>query len=188
MQENRPALLVMDVQESIMKNHGLTAKDLHPIKTALLAARAAAIPIIFVRVAFRDGYTEINPRNKQFAAISAQGALLDSDPASHIHPDVAPLPGEPIALKRRMSAFTGSDLGVLLSGYAINRLVLTGISTSGVVLSTFREALDKDYALTVLSDACLDASSEAHQALMNIIFPRHANILTAKEWAAEQER
>jgi nicotinamidase-related amidase len=33
---------------------------------------------------------------------------------------------------------------------------LAGISTSGVVLSTIREAADKDYELTVLSDCVRD--------------------------------
>ena len=47
-------------------------------------------------------------------------------------------------MKKRVSAFTGSDLQVVLSALEARHLVLTGLSTSGVVLSTTREASDKD--------------------------------------------
>ena len=58
--------------------------------------------------------------------------------------------------KKRISAFAGSDLEVLLRANDIRHLVLCGIATSGVVLSTLREAGDKDYTMTVLSDLCAD--------------------------------
>jgi hypothetical protein len=61
-------------------------------------------------------------------------------------------------------------------------LILGGIATSGVVLSTLREAADKDFALTVLSDACLDADPEVHRVLMEKVFPRQANVLTVDAW------
>jgi nicotinamidase-related amidase len=60
--------------------------------------------------------------------------------------------------------------------------VLTGISTSGVVLSTLREAADKDYQITVLSDCCADMDDEVHRVLTTKIFPRQADVLTVQEW------
>src|SRR5690348_17878292 len=48
---------------------------------------------------------------------------------------------------------------------AIGDLVLCGISTSGVVLSTLRQAADLDFGLTVLRDACADADDEVHRVL-----------------------
>ena len=47
---------------------------------------------------------------------------------------------------------TGSNLEVLLRGMNINHIVLTGVSTSGVVLSTAVEAADKDFQITILAD------------------------------------
>jgi nicotinamidase-related amidase len=60
--------------------------------------------------------------------------------------------------------------------------VLTGIATSGVVLSTVREAADKDYRLTVLADCCADGDQEVHQVLTTKVFPRQADVLTVGEW------
>jgi nicotinamidase-related amidase len=81
-----------------------------------------------------------------------------------------------------VSAFTGSDLEVMLRSFEIKHLVLCGISTSGVVLSTVREAADKDYRITVLSDCCADRDEEVHRVLTTKIFPRQAEVITLEEW------
>jgi nicotinamidase-related amidase len=86
--------------------------------------------------------------------------------------------------KRRVSAFTGSDLEVLLRAGDVEELVLCGISTSGVVLSTLRQAADQDYGLTVLRDACADGDEEVHRVLIEKVFPRQAEVLDVAEWAA----
>ncbi|MGH3223537.1 MAG: cysteine hydrolase family protein [Streptosporangiaceae bacterium] len=108
----------------------------------------------------------------------------ENSPATQIHPALAPRPGEPIVVKKRVSAFTGSDLEVLLRSMSVTHLVLTGIATSGVVLSTAREAADRDYQLTVLADGCADADDEVHRVLLSKVFPRQAIVTTAQEWAA----
>jgi len=63
-------------------------------------------------------------------------------------------------------------------------MVLAGIATSGVVLSTLREAADKDYRITVLSDGCADADEEVHRVLTTKVFLRQADVMTVDEWAA----
>jgi nicotinamidase-related amidase len=85
--------------------------------------------------------------------------------------------------KRRVSAFTGSDLEVLLRARGTGHLVLAGIATSGVVLSTLRHAADLDYQLTVLADGCLDPDPEVHQVLLGKVFPRQAQVTTIADWA-----
>ncbi len=86
--------------------------------------------------------------------------------------------------KRRVSAFSGSDLEVVLRAGGINALVLAGIATSGVVLSTLREAADLDMSLAVLADACADADEEVHRVLLGKVFPRQAQVLTVGQWVA----
>ena len=73
---------------------------------------------------------------------------------------------------------------MVLRANAINALVLCGIATSGVVLSTLRQAADLDYALAVLSDGCADADEEVHSLLLGKIFPRQAQVLTVEDWRA----
>jgi nicotinamidase-related amidase len=87
-------------------------------------------------------------------------------------------------VKRRTSAFAGSDLVEVLRAGRIDTLVLTGIATSGVVLSTLRQAADLDYGLVVLADACGDADPEVHRVLTTKVFPRQAKVSTVDEWVA----
>ncbi len=81
-----------------------------------------------------------------------------------------------------MSAFAGSDLDVVPRAGGIEALVLSGIATSGVVLSTLRQAADLDFSLTVLSDGCFDADAEVHRVLCEKVFPRQAQVLTVAAW------
>lgn len=185
-QPGKAALLVMDLQNGIVSRAG-PADGLFLFQKAIETARRQRIPVIFVRVAFREEYPEVSPRNKAFSGIAAYGGMTESDTTTQIHESVRPLPGEPVVTKRRISAFAGSDLEVLLRSRQIDTLILCGISTSGVVLSTLREAADKDYRLRVLSDACLDTDPEVQRILMEKVFPRQADVLTVDSWISTLE-
>jgi nicotinamidase-related amidase len=175
-----PALLVMDVQQHIFERYGNDAGLLERINTATAAARAAAIPVIYVMINFREGYPEMSPRNRVFMARRLASSGMSTDPS--IHPAIAPQTGDIVVTKRRVSAFIGSDLDVVLRAQGIDTLILCGIATSGVVLSTLRYAADMDYGLNVLSDCCLDNDEEVHRVLLEKVFPRQATVLTAAEW------
>jgi len=178
-------LLVMDVQQGIVGRFGDPAEYLDRLAQAIAAARGALIPVAYVRVGFRPGHPEISPRNKTFAAIASAAAFTDEDPAAGIHSAVAPGPHDLVVTKRRVSAFAGSDLDVLLRGLGASTLVLAGIATSGVVLSTLRQAADLDYGLVVLADGCLGADPEVHRVLTEKVFPRQADVLSVAEWSAD---
>jgi nicotinamidase-related amidase len=177
------ALLIMDVQQGVVERFGQPGV-LDRLAEGLAAARTAGVPVIFVRVAFRPGFPEVSTNNRSFSALAgtAGDSFGEDNPATQIHPAVAPRPGEPVVVKKRVSAFTGSDLEVLLRSIKVAELVLTGIATSGVVLSTLREAADRDYQLTVLADACADADEEVHRVLLAKVFPRQATVMTTQQW------
>jgi nicotinamidase-related amidase len=182
------ALLVMDVQRGIVERFAGDDGYLPRLATAVQAARGAGLGIIYVTVAFRRGYPEVSRDNKTFAAIAGTGRFTDDDPGSRVHPAVAPAPGDVVVSKRRVSAFAGSDLDMVLRAGGIHSLVLAGIATSGVVLSTLRQAADLDYRLTVLADGCLDADPEVHRVLLEKVFPRQAEVVSIADWTAGLDR
>ncbi|MGH3170307.1 MAG: cysteine hydrolase family protein [Trebonia sp.] len=186
----RPVLLVMDFQHGIVEGLG-ASEVVAAASRAVKAARARKIPVFFVRVGFRPGYPEISENNASFSAIirNAGDSFTLDHPTTQVHaaleplPD-EPLPDEPVIVKLRVSAFSGSDLDVLLRGAGADTLILAGIATSGVVLSTVRQAADLDYHLTVLADACADRDPEVHRVLTEKVFPSQALVTTVDEWIA----
>lgn len=84
--------------------------------------------------------------------------------------------------KRRGSAFSGSDLDLVLRARGIDSLVLAGIATSGVALYTLCQANDLDFGLTVLSDVCLDTDPEVHRFLTGKLFPQWADVVAVEDW------
>jgi nicotinamidase-related amidase len=177
------ALLIMDVQQGIVERFASDGGYLKRLATAITGARGAGVTVIYVTISFRPGYPEVSERNKGFAAVAGAGRFTEGNPACEIPPAVAPEPGDVVVTKRRVSAFTGSDLDVVLRASGASHLVLAGIATSGVVLSTLRQAADLDYRLTVLADGCLDSDPEVHQVLLAKVFPRQAEVTSVAEWA-----
>ena len=180
-QADRAALLVMDVQPGVIDRAPDPAAYLARAAEAVRAARGHAVPVIHVVVAFRPGMPEVSPRNQAFSAVKQQRPAFLADP----RPAVAPEGDEVVVTKRRVSAFAGSDLEVVLRAGEITHLVLCGIATSGVVLSTLREAADKDFRLTVLADLCVDPDPEVHAVLTGKVFPRQARVTNAADWIKE---
>ncbi|GAA2458272.1 hypothetical protein GCM10010273_47420 [Streptomyces lavendulocolor] len=150
------ALLVMDVQQAIVD----------------IADDGSGYLPRLRRIALRPGFPEVGTRNRALAAVARAGLHVEGAPGTEIHPEVAPRPGDVVVTKRRASAFSGSDLDVVLRARGIDSLVLTGIATSAVVLSTLCHANDLDFGLTLLSDACLDTDPEVHRVLVERLFGR----------------
>jgi nicotinamidase-related amidase len=98
-----------------------------------------------------------------------------------IHPTVGPQDEEIIVVKHRVGAFAGTDLEMILGAKDIDTLVLFGFATSGVALSTLRYAADLGYRCVVIKGCCADRDAEVHNCLTEKVFPRHANVGTAKE-------
>jgi len=63
----------------------------------------------------------------------------------------------------------------------IATLILAGVSTSGVVLSTVRDAADRDYRVFVLADATADPEPGVHGFLTERVFPRQAQVITVAQ-------
>ncbi|MEU7638967.1 cysteine hydrolase [Streptomyces sp. NPDC039016] len=176
------ALLVMDVQEDIVALADDGSGYLPRLRTAIDGARAAGIPVIYVIIGLRPGRPDVSPRHKVLTAAVRNGLFTEGAPGTEIHHDVAPQEGDVVITKRRASAFSGSDLDLVLRSRGIDSLVLTGIATSGVVLYTLCQANDLDFGLTVLADACLDTDPEMHRTLTERLFPQWADVLTVGDW------
>ncbi|WP_323703002.1 isochorismatase family cysteine hydrolase [Mammaliicoccus sp. Dog046] len=181
--EQNTALLIMDMQNGIAGSYPGLDELVKTTNEAIAKAREANIPILFVRLAFSKNFSEVSPNNILFSKMKTSGiAMTTNDEAAQIVNGLDIESDDLIVTKQRISAFTGSNLDVLLSGLQVDHLVLTGIATSGVVLSTAVEAFDKDYTLTVLKDAAADRDAETHDFLVDNILTRYGDVITTEAW------
>lgn len=178
------ALIVMDMQNGIVNGIEQNEAVIKANQQAIAAARAHNVPVIFVRVAFTGDYLEVSENNKMFSQFKASGQPMSkSDSSTQIIDELQLQSTDPVVVKHRLSAFTGSNLEVLLRGMNIEHIVLSGVSTSGVVLSTAVEAADKDYKITILKDAVTDNDQAKHQFLLEQILTRYAAIESTATWS-----
>ena len=180
------AVLSMDCQAGIVSIYTREGKDafLVRVATVLNHARATGMTIIHVQVGFRPGLPEISSRNAIFGAIksSERHQQLFREPHAAIPDPIAPLDNEIVITKHRVSAFAGTDLAMILRANEIDTLILSGIATSGVVLSTLIEAADADYRLAVISDCCADLDSTLHDCLIQRFFPTRGTVLSSEDF------
>jgi len=173
----------MDYQKDIVNSYAAKQEVMLSQAAKVLGfCRQNEILVIYVVVQFRNGYPEIGTQNKIFTGVAKTGRFVTGSSGAEVHESISPQDGDIMVTKRRVSGFAGSDLDLILRARQIKRLALFGIATSGVVLSTLRQAADMDYECMVLEDLCTDQDAEVHQCLVSKIFPRQAAVMTSVEF------
>jgi nicotinamidase-related amidase len=181
----RSAVLSMDNQAGIVSIYVKEPEGfLEHAASVLESSRSAGMKVIHVQVGFRPKLPEVGVRNPLFSAIknSAQHQKLFQGALGAIHPALTPQEDDIVITKHRVDAFNGTDLEMILRANDIDTLILFGIATSGVVLSTFLHAADADYRVVVIQDCCSDLDPALHACLVEKVFPRQGSVLSAAEY------
>lgn len=174
----RTALLAMDFQNGIVAHISDPDALLERVKGAIADVRAAGGTIGYVRVAFtEENWAAVPETNKTFAGVAAAKMMHHEDATTQIDERITPEGDDIVVRKIRFGGISTTDLDRQLCDRGIDTLVLSGISTSGVVLSTLIDAADRDYRLYVLSDGVADSDTQVHDVLLNKVFPSRAYII-----------
>jgi nicotinamidase-related amidase len=134
--------------------------------------------IMFSNVEFRPGYPDVSCRNIQFSYVESIGALIQGSASTQFYTGFQPKPNEIQFEKQRFSAAYNSQLLTLLDSQCIDTVVLAGLYTSGVILSTTRQLADMDYSIYVIRDAVIDPNSTVNEVLLDSVLPTEATVLT----------
>ena len=177
--ESRTALLLLDFQVGLA-DQPWAKPAVANARTALSAARTRRMTVVFSKVGFAPGYPDVAPASKAFWPYRDRDMLPPE--ASRLIDGFAPTSGEAVVDKNRFSPFAGSKLASILRSQLITHVVLAGVSTSGVVLGALTAGENDDLEMTVLSDACADPDPELHEALVNRLFGRSADVQTTEQW------
>ena len=148
---------------------------------AIARARVACVGIGYVRVGFSDDYRECPPASPIFSAARKNGVFKLGTWGTEVHSDLAPQPQDFDIVKHRVSPFYATSLDAILRANAIERIVMCGVSTNGVVHSGAREAHDRDYEVVILEDCCAGVSAAEHENAIACL-ARFATILPSTEF------
>ncbi|OTG83385.1 pyrimidine utilization protein B [Acinetobacter sp. ANC 5054] len=186
------ALIVIDMQNAYTSQGGYldlagfdvskTKPVVENIKTAVDAAHAAGIQVIYFKNGWDDQYREAggidSPNFHKSNALKTmrkrpelQGTLLAKGHWDfELIDELQPLAQDIVIEKPRYSGFFNTALDSILRCRGIRNLVFVGIATNVCVESTLRDGFFLEYFGVALSDACYQAGPvEAHEAsLFNI--------------------
>jgi nicotinamidase-related amidase len=165
--------LVMDMMNDLVAEDGFNAQTygvqvkargvLENTARAIAAARAAGARIGYVRVGFSPDYREAPAASPIFSGARKNGIFQLGTKGTEVHPALAPADGDFDVVKHRVSPFYGTSLEPILRAHSIERIVLCGVSTNGVVHSGAREAHDRDYEVVILEDCCAGVTPDEHR-------------------------
>ncbi len=141
--DDKTALIIIDAQQEYFAPVGKMVLPDGPravtqIARTLAWARARRMPVFHV----------VHESRRPGAGIFAPGS-----PALQIHPEVAPVAGEPVITKHLPGSFTGTPLEQALRERGIERVIVAGFMTQMCVDTTTREAAHRGFTVTVLADA-----------------------------------
>jgi nicotinamidase-related amidase len=181
----KTALLTLDLQKGIFGFVSGSEAIIPKAAQAVEFGRKQHYQIIHVGLGFSEGHPEISDADSPLKRVKQNNLFVKGTPSAEFHGAIA-RPDELVVYKQRISAFSENHLHLILRSRGIENLVLFGISTSGITLSTLRRAFDLDYRCIVIKDACFDADQEVHRVLTEKIFPTQATVTTADVFIAEQ--
>jgi nicotinamidase-related amidase len=181
----KTALLTLDFQKGIFGRIAGAEAVVPNASKAVEFGRKQGYQIIHVGLGFSEGHPEISDADLPFKRVKQNNLFVKGTPSAEFHASIA-RPEELVVHKQRVGAFSENQLHLILRSRGIENLVLFGIATSGITLSTLRRAYDLDFRCVVLKDACFDADPEVHRVLTEKVFPAQATVLTVDDFIAGQ--
>jgi len=175
----RSALVLIDLQRGTLARTWAPHSSETVLANSLLltnAVQAAGGCVVFVRV-------EFEPSGKDRVSVPVdfepQGPVPDREAAAFPR-ELAELKPDVVIVKRQWSAFYGTELDLQLRRRNISHIILAGVATNFGVESTAREAWQRNYAVTLVEDAC-SSLGNWHEFAITTIFPHISKVKSTQQ-------
>ncbi|MGW1990346.1 cysteine hydrolase family protein [Embleya sp. NPDC001921] len=176
------ALIIGDIQQGITSGYPFAARVVPTLTELLPRARESGALVVFVHFAVRGNGADLPPGNEMFRTFHEAGDTFHEGSAGT---EIAlPVVDEDVVVvKRRASAFAGTDLDLVLRARGVDTLAIAGVATSAMVAATCYDAADRGYRVTVLRDGCADGDAAIHDFFMDAVFPsRGFEVVPCADW------
>jgi nicotinamidase-related amidase len=176
----QPVLLVIDLlndyfQDGQLKN--LKADLVNSVNRLTGLFRRLDFPIIWIRQEFsedlHDAFLEMRKRDLRVTIEGTEGAKLLKE--------LDKPPGEYELIKKRYSAFFGTELDRLLMKLRANPVVLAGINTHACIRMTAIDAYQRDLEVIVALECVRSYDEDHHQITLRYLDGKIARVLKNDE-------
>jgi len=151
------ALLVIDVQREYFDPDGPAfvehaADILANVNLLIDGFRARDLPVVFVRHEHRPDGSDAG-RMADFSAPDEEESFVTGTPRVELVAGLHTRGDDIVVVKRRYSAFLGTDLDAILHTAGVRAVVVCGLMTSFCCETTARDAHGRDYEVVFVADA-----------------------------------
>lgn len=187
----RAALLIIDMQNDFCAQGGFLQKEkgydvgfapavAAHIQTALTAARAAGMLVVWVRSHYDFKYLAAPHIVKR----AREGCCLEGSWGADFFA-LQPRADEPIVDKHHFSGFIGTPLDEVLRKHGIETLVVTGVATNVCVDSTLRDGFFLGYYIVLLEDCVGSNNAAGHAGTLATVRTNIGTVMPSAEWMAQ---
>jgi ureidoacrylate peracid hydrolase len=141
---------------------------IEPIKSVVAKLRAAGGTVVWVCDRHRPDDREFDKRDQH---------CLEGTWGAELVPALVPEKGDRELVKRRYSAFFGTDLDLMLRGLGVTTIIATGVVTNICVRSTVHDAFFLGYQVLVPED-CVKATGPREQRSSLFDIDTHFGVVT----------
>jgi len=181
----RTAVMVIDMQNAFVKKGGMfdmsgrdisqISRVIEPNKKIIEAARAANVKVVYAVHRLTHDMREVGPVSRyRFNPAwdnpeMRNGSILEGTWGTEIIEELKPREDEMVIVKRRFSAFSGTELDMMLKTYDIRYLIFTGVATNICVESSLRDASHLQYLPVLVTDAVAASPPSRQQSSIDNI-------------------
>ncbi|MFG2514124.1 isochorismatase family cysteine hydrolase [Streptomyces sp. NPDC048584] len=189
----RTALVLIDATNDFISENGKAWPGLRAVceevdtvpnmKRVLGAAREAGIEVLHAPMETQPwDYGPWQHRMPSHDAMFQAQLFQAGTWGARFHPDFTPIGDEVVVtVHKTFDAFHGTDMDLQLRQRDIDHLILCGLTTNTCVDSTGRDAVEKGYDVTFVSDAVATFTMEMQRATVELGWPRYAHRILATE-------
>lgn len=189
------AVLIVDMQNDFIDPNGITAVEggrdtsmglsIVPAMRRLAdASREAGALVVYVKTStLPDNGSHSGPwiDARSRATFSSLNICIEGTWGQELVEGLEVRPRDIVVKKHRYSAFTGTDLDLILRGHGIRTIIVTGCSTNACVETTLRAGFELDYYVVVPENACASWSRDLHFATLENVRHRFGVVTTVEE-------
>ena len=189
---DRCVLIIQDLQNDVIIEGGAFAETGSPehakeqnvvenVKALAETCRSKGIPVIHVHYVVEPGAPGLKLNAPLFQGVKDSNALVRDSWGAAPAEGLEPQDGDFIVQKMRMSAWQGTRLENLLTGFDRDTIIVTGAWTNMSIEHTSRTGADKGFFMVVPEDGCSTMNADWHNASINYALQNVATVTSCAD-------